>query len=396
MIGEAVLFSVISALLGAAGGHAVLQRMPRDLRHTAFVPQIRPARQTVSRRRTLMSAGVPDIPPEASQIQEQAAKDLLEDIRGVTLTVPPSICPQQTLQATYVQLHGDDDDKQERRDPPVVLLHGFDSSVLEFRRFVPFLREAGVRGWIVDIHGWGFGQLDGGCDFSAESKRLMLYEFWRQVVGERAVFVGSSLGGSIALDVAAEHPECVDKLLLIAPQATMEGLGPLSSLPDIIGRLGIRVLGSVPLRQFANQLAYYDKERLATTDAMRVGRLHTLRRGWEDASLSFQKSGGFAVKAKLSRVNCDVQLVWGANDQILPPESAHDVLEALQPHTRSARLAFIDQCGHLPHLEKPHVLIDHFRDFLRPRQINGDRRRGARQDKDQVKTTSVEGSRVVG
>lgn len=41
----------------------------------------------------------------------------------------------------------------------------------------------------------------------------------------------------------------------------------------------LQVLRSVPLRNMANQMAYYDKETLATDDAMRIGRLHTFLPG---------------------------------------------------------------------------------------------------------------------
>ena len=41
----------------------------------------------------------------------------------------------------------------------------------------------------------------------------------------------------------------------------------------------LQVLQSVPLRSWANQMAYYDKEKLATDDAMRIGRLHTFLPG---------------------------------------------------------------------------------------------------------------------
>lgn len=40
-----------------------------------------------------------------------------------------------------------------------------------------------------------------------------------------------------------------------------------------------QVLRSVPLRSWANQMAYYDKQTLATEDAMRIGRLHTFLPG---------------------------------------------------------------------------------------------------------------------
>ena len=41
----------------------------------------------------------------------------------------------------------------------------------------------------------------------------------------------------------------------------------------------LQILQSVPLRSWANQMAYYDKEKLATEDAMRIGRLHTFLPG---------------------------------------------------------------------------------------------------------------------
>ena len=41
----------------------------------------------------------------------------------------------------------------------------------------------------------------------------------------------------------------------------------------------LQVLQSVPLRSWANQMAYYDKQTLATEDAMRIGRLHTFLPG---------------------------------------------------------------------------------------------------------------------
>jgi hypothetical protein len=39
--------------------------------------------------------------------------------------------------------------------------------------------------------------------------------------------------------------------------------------------VAVQVLKSVPLRSMANQMAYFDKEKFATEDAMRIGRLHT-------------------------------------------------------------------------------------------------------------------------
>jgi hypothetical protein len=49
--------------------------------------------------------------------------------------------------------------------PPVVLIHGFDSSNLEFRRLGSRLAALGVDTYAVDLLGWGYTQLEDVIDF---------------------------------------------------------------------------------------------------------------------------------------------------------------------------------------------------------------------------------------
>lgn len=69
---------------------------------------------------------------------------------------------------------------------PVVLLHGFDSSLLEFRTLLPLLDAAGVPAWAVDLVGWGF--TDAGFHANPDlrvgpqQKRDHLYAFWKEKV----------------------------------------------------------------------------------------------------------------------------------------------------------------------------------------------------------------------
>lgn len=65
------------------------------------------------------------------------------------------------------------------------------------------------------------------------------------------------------------------------------------------------------------QMAYFDKKRYATDDAMRVGRLHTFLPGWTDANVAFMRSGGYAISARIKDVSCPTLVVWGRNDEIL-------------------------------------------------------------------------------
>lgn len=63
------------------------------------------------------------------------------------------------------------------------------------------------------------------------------------------VLVGSSLGGAIALDFAHEHPEAVEKLVLISAQGFIDGLGAKASLPRPLAAAGVWLLKTQHLRK---------------------------------------------------------------------------------------------------------------------------------------------------
>lgn len=55
-------------------------------------------------------------------------------------------------------------------EDPILMLHGFDSSLLEFRRLMPKLGELGAEAYAVDVLGWGFTQLSGVSSFGAGAR----------------------------------------------------------------------------------------------------------------------------------------------------------------------------------------------------------------------------------
>ena len=163
--------------------------------------------------------------------------------------------------------------------------------------------------------------------------------------------LGASLGGAIALDFALNHPEAVDRLILVDPQAYTDGLGPLSSAPRWLAALGVSVLRSEPLRRAANKMAYHNVSTFATEDAMRVGRLHTHAHGWADANLAYIASGGYTLSGRVKEAKTPTLVLWGRQDKILEPAMAAR-FEADLP---DGRLVWVEECGHCAHLEKPEV-----------------------------------------
>jgi len=120
--------------------------------------------------------------PEAAAIEEPAAKKALASLARTMVTIP-SVGEVETAflanEAVGATKNAD--------LPPVVALHGFDSSCLEFRRLLPRLGAAGVPAYAVDLVGWGFTDHSPfvGSDAAAlgpTQKREHLYEFWRAKV----------------------------------------------------------------------------------------------------------------------------------------------------------------------------------------------------------------------
>lgn len=60
-------------------------------------------------------------------------------------------------------------------EDPILMLHGFDSSLLEFRRLMPKLGELGAEAYAVDVLGWGFTQLSGVSSFGAGARVLLVF-----------------------------------------------------------------------------------------------------------------------------------------------------------------------------------------------------------------------------
>mmetsp|Transcript_15004 Transcript_15004/g.26628 ORF Transcript_15004/g.26628 Transcript_15004/m.26628 type:complete len:406 (-) Transcript_15004:533-1750(-) len=299
--------------------------------------------------------------PEVLEIKEDKAIDVLKSIRQVSLPVPEYIA-ELTVETSYVKVGPSRAAAEAGRAAPLVLLHGFDSSVCEFRRLLPELDARGQETYALDILGWGFNQYLGVKDFSAEAKLDHLYAFWREVVGGRPMALGgASLGGGIALEFAYRYPEAVERLVLIDAQGYIDGAGPGGALPAPLARLGIQVLKSKWLRMLANKIAYYDKEKYATEDAMNVGRLHALKEGWDDAACGYMLSGGFEPSKKVPQVATETLVLWGRNDEILDPKQYAERFPREMPR---ARLEWVEACGHCPHLEQPAETADKIVAFI--------------------------------
>lgn len=243
--------------------------------------------------------------------------------------------------------------------PPILLLHGFDSSVLEYRRLGPRLA-AGRRVWALDLLGFGFGDRPLDLDFSQAALRAHLAAFWQQAIGRPVVLVGASMGGAAAMDFALAHPEAVERLVLLDSAGFVDK--PLASrfLIQPLGRLATAFLANPTVRDRIGRKAYADPDRFATPEAYRCGALHLAMPGWAEALISFTRNGGCTISGdRIAQLSLPTLVLWGEGDRILGTALADRFAKTLP----QARLVWVANCGHVPHLEQAAFTAEQILDF---------------------------------
>ena len=282
------------------------------------------------------------IPAEAKNLTEETSIELVAKIKAESI---PTILNPETITTTYVQ--------EGSGGTPILLLHGFDSSVLEFRRLLPLLAQK-KETWAVDLLGFGFTERQTEILFDPLAIKTHLYYFWKTLIQKPVILVGASMGGATALDFTLTYPEVVDKLVLLdsvglanPPLVSKVMFPPLDSLATAF-------LRNPKVRQNISRAAYYDKS-LANEDAHLCAALHLSCANWSQALISFTKSGGYgSFVSQLAQIQQETLILWGTDDKILGTRDATKFEQAIP----GSKLVWIKNCGHVPHLEKPQNTAD--------------------------------------
>ena len=317
---------------------------------------------TLSRRHRLLRC-ISAVPAGVEDFIERAAINAANAVEWRSLALSPDIA-DGPVEASFIRTHATD------AKVPIVLLHSFDSSCLEWRRVLPQLDAAGLEAYALDSLGWGFGDTRNVVRISVDAKRDHLRAFLQQVLGGRpATLVGSSLGAATIIDFVAAYPTAVASVVMIDPQGFIDGAPPV---PRFAARAGIRLLRSWPLRSLRQYIAYEDLATFATDDAIRVGRLHCARDRWEEDQMEWLASGGYSVSKLVPRLGDAGRpclLLWGRQDRVLPPaEYVPPFLRALPACT----FRWVERCGHVPHLEQSALVGDAIIAFHRGEPVAGD------------------------
>ena len=236
-----------------------------------------------------------------------------------------------------------------RGAPTVILLHGFGASLQTWDAWAAIL-QAHMRVIRFDLPGFGLTGADPTGDYTDARTVAVLGAVMDRLGIGRASLIGNSLGGKIAWNFAAAHPDRVDRLVLISPDGFASPgfeYDTPAKVPAMLRLLPYVLPASMVRMTLAP--AYADASRL-TPDLVRRYRDMMLAPGVRSAMLARMAQVRLErPEPALRRITAPTLLLWGERDAMIPFSNADDYLRAI-PHSR---LAALPSLGHVPQEEAP-------------------------------------------
>ncbi len=288
------------------------------------------------------------LPTAVGQLTEPTSIALAQNIQRQAI---PTYLSNEPINTTYIQ--------QGQGGTPILLIHGFDSSILEYRRLLPLLTEKNAV-WAVDLLGFGFTDRLPGIAYSAEAIKNHLYSFWQSLINQPVILVGASMGGAAAIDFTLTYPDAVKQLVLM-DSAGLKGNSPLAKyIFPPLDYWATEFLRNPKVRDRICRTAYKNPN-LINDDALCCGELHLQMPNWTQALIAFTKSGGYSAFKfpQLATIKQPTLILWGDSDKILGTGDAPKFAKAIE----QSRLIWIKDCGHIPHLEQSQIVAQHICEF---------------------------------
>jgi pimeloyl-ACP methyl ester carboxylesterase len=244
-------------------------------------------------------------------------------------------------------------DQGPRDDPaPIVLLHGTSASLHTWEGWVATLQTK-RRVISLDLPGFGLtGPFPDG-DYRMSHYSAFLAHVLHQLQVPRAVVAGNSFGGQLAWQFALDHPQRVERLVLVDAagyprNATSIPIGfrlaQIPALAPLMANLLPRQMIEASIRN-----VYGDPSKVSDELIDRYYEL-TLRAGNREALrqrfIQAEAGQGFT---RIAELKVPTLIIWGGRDELIPPDNA----ERFKRDIQGSRLVLFDELGHVPQEEDP-------------------------------------------
>jgi len=262
-----------------------------------------------------------------------------------------------------------------RTSTPLILLHGFGTSIGHWRNNLSVLGESHTV-YALDLLGFGASEKPV-INYNVELWVEQVYDFWRTFIGTPVVLIGNSIGSLVTLAVAATHPEMVQGIAMLSlpdlsvrEEAMPKLLRPvISTIENLVAsklllRTIFRVVNRPGIVKKWAALAYANPEAV-TDELVDILLAPAQDRGSAIAFAGILKAmmgSGFAPRVKnvLPNLEVPILLIWGQQDRMVPFSFARQFADYNPKYVQLVSL----EAGHCPHDECPEVVNQAILDWI--------------------------------
>lgn len=245
--------------------------------------------------------------------------------------------------------------------PVVVFLHGSGSGASghsNFKGNYPVLVERGMRVIVIDHIGYGYSDKPVDIDYHLNLFAECVKQTLDCIGVQQYSLVGNSLGGAIALRLAIDFPDNIDKLVLLAP-------GGIEDQADYFLMPGMQMVKEVftdpkavtpkALRHLFAKAFVVDANCL--DDQLVNERWQCMQ--MQDAHI-MKTMVVPNMRKELQQLRCPVLVFWGMDEKLMPQSG----IMTLAKECRDVRVILLSGCGHWVMLEHRDVFNRMTIDFL--------------------------------
>ena len=187
------------------------------------------------------------------------------------------------------------------------------------------------------------------CPVTVKKYSDIVAEFIAKTCPDKAVIVGHSMGGAVALTNVIEHPENLKGIVLVATGAK------LGVLPSI--REGLRTRFEETVKTIVGPRQFSSKTNLET---IRFVTDEILKCKSEMASADYEACNGFDVRQKLQSITVPALIIVGEEDRMTPATWSTYMKENIP----KSKIGVIRDASHLPMLERPSEFNRYLTEFV--------------------------------
>ncbi len=253
-------------------------------------------------------------------------------------------------------------------EPTFILLHGFGASIFSWREVTEPLAQFGT---VIAYDRPAFGlterpmEWEGESPYSPQAQVDIVIGLMDALNVEKAILVGNSAGGTVSMQLALQHPDRVEALILVDAAVYAGGGAPSWSRP-LLKTPQMNHVGPLIARQLQAQgtellkTAWHDPSKI--TPEIFAGYEKPLQIvNWDKAlwqlTVASEESG---LADRVNEIALPALVITGDDDRIVPTEQSLRLADELP----NAELKVIAQSGHLPHEETPVEFMQAVTEFL--------------------------------